>query len=108
LHYRLSLGHSTNRTKAFGVGLQDKWPWPAVIIIGFGFVGVQVVAIPTISITYAIDCYRPISGEIMAIATVCKNTFGVSKPNFPSPIPFWHRCNVLTKLFVVWDDVLCE
>jgi hypothetical protein len=64
--------------KAFGVGLQDKWPWPAIIVIGFGFVGVQVVAIPTISITYAIDCYRPIAGEIMAIATVCKNTFGVS------------------------------
>ncbi|KAH7214363.1 major facilitator superfamily domain-containing protein [Fusarium oxysporum] len=67
---------------AFGVGLQGKWPWPAVIIIGFGFVGVQVVAIPTISITYAIDCYRPISGEIMAIATVCKNTFGFGMTYF--------------------------
>lgn len=68
------------RTQAFGVGLQDKWPWPAVIIVGFGLVGLQVVAIPTISITYAIDCYKPISGEIMAIATVCKNTFGVRTP----------------------------
>ncbi|CAM1508575.1 Fc.00g054230.m01.CDS01 [Cosmosporella sp. VM-42] len=67
---------------AFGVGLQNKWPWPAVIIVGFGFVGVQVVAIPTISITYAIDCYRPISGEIMAIATVCKNTFGFGMTYF--------------------------
>ncbi|EXM17756.1 hypothetical protein V3481_015257 [Fusarium oxysporum f. sp. vasinfectum] len=67
---------------AFGVGLQGKWPWPAVIIVGFGFVGVQVVAIPTISITYAIDCYRPISGEIMAIATVCKNTFGFGMTYF--------------------------
>lgn len=68
--------------KVFSVGLQEKWPWPAVIIIGFGFVGIQVVAIPTITITYAIDCYRPISGEIMAIATVCKNTFGVSRFHF--------------------------
>ncbi|EHK23172.1 uncharacterized protein TRIVIDRAFT_149439 [Trichoderma virens Gv29-8] len=66
----------------FGVGLQDKWPWPAIIIIGFGFVGVQVVAIPTITITYAIDCYRPISGEIMAIATVCKNSFGFGMTYF--------------------------
>ncbi|KAK4072884.1 uncharacterized protein Triagg1_5561 [Trichoderma aggressivum f. europaeum] len=66
----------------FSVGLQDKWPWPAIIIIGFGFVGVQVVAIPTITITYAIDCYRPISGEIMAIATVCKNTFGFGMTYF--------------------------
>ena len=66
-----------NAFKAFGVGIQDKWPWPAVIVVGFGLVGFQVVTIPTIAITYAIDCYKPISGEIMAIATVCKNTFGV-------------------------------
>ena len=39
----------------------------------------QVVAIPTIAITYAIDSYKPISGEIMAIATVAKDTFGVSQ-----------------------------
>ncbi|PNP47867.1 hypothetical protein TGAMA5MH_00919 [Trichoderma gamsii] len=67
---------------AFGVGLQEKWPWPAIIIIGFGFIGVQVVAIPTITITYAIDCYRPISGEIMAIATVSKNSFGFGMTYF--------------------------
>lgn len=65
------------RLKVFGVGVQEQWAWQAVIIIGFGFIGLQVVAIPTIAITYAIDCYKPISGEIMAIATVCKNTFGV-------------------------------
>ena len=61
----------------FGVGLQERIPWPTVVIVGFGLVGVQVVAIPTIAIAYAIDCYRPLAGEIMAIATVCKNTFGV-------------------------------
>ncbi|SPO04614.1 related to MFS transporter [Cephalotrichum gorgonifer] len=60
----------------FGVGIQEQWAWQAVIIVGFGFVGLQVVAIPTIAITYAIDCYKPISGEIMTIATICKNTFG--------------------------------
>ncbi|OAG08725.1 MFS general substrate transporter [Paraphaeosphaeria sporulosa] len=59
-----------------GVGMQDKWPWPAVVIVGFGFVGLQVVTISTITITYAIDCYKPVTGEIMVIATVCKNTFG--------------------------------
>lgn len=63
---------------AFGVGVQDGWPWPAVVIVGFGLVGLQVVALPTITITYAIDCYKPVTGEIMVIATVCKNTFGVS------------------------------
>jgi MFS family permease len=60
----------------FGVGVQRKWPWPAVIVIGFGLVGLQVVAIPTLAITYAIDSYKPATGEIMVIATVCKNTFG--------------------------------
>lgn len=57
--------------------MQEKWPWPAVVIVGFGFVGLQVVTISTITITYAIDCYKPVTGEIMVIATVCKNTFGV-------------------------------
>lgn len=66
------------------MGLQRKWPWSAIIVVGFGFVGLQVVAIPTIAITYAIDCYKPISGEIMATATVCKNTFGVGSPCFHS------------------------
>lgn len=47
------------------------------MVLGFGLVGVQVVSIPTIAITYAIDCYKPIAGQIMAISTVCKNTFGV-------------------------------
>ncbi|KAF2442058.1 MFS general substrate transporter [Karstenula rhodostoma CBS 690.94] len=60
----------------FGVGIQEKWPWPTVVIVGFGFVGLQVVTISTITITYAIDCYKPVTGEIMVIATVCKNTFG--------------------------------
>lgn len=27
---------------------------------------------------YAIDCYKPISGQIMVTSTVVKNTFGVS------------------------------
>jgi hypothetical protein len=48
-----------------------------VLVVGYGFAGLQVVTIPTITITYAIDCYKPATGEIMVIATVCKNTFGV-------------------------------
>lgn len=30
---------------------------------------------------YAIDCYKPIAGQIMVTATVTKNTFGVRAPN---------------------------
>jgi hypothetical protein len=58
------------------LGYQRHWPWEAIVVLGFTLVGVQVVAIPTIAITYAIDCYKPIAGQIMVIATVCKNTFG--------------------------------
>lgn len=84
------------------MGVQDKWPWPAVVVVGFGLVGVQVVAIPTIVITYAIDSYKPVTGEIMVIATVCKNTFGVSLSEggthlYPSNL---HN--------VVWYDLLYE
>ncbi|OBT81140.1 hypothetical protein VE02_10348 [Pseudogymnoascus sp. 03VT05] len=59
-----------------GVGYDRHWPWQVIVVLGFGLVGVQVVSIPTIAITYAIDCYKPIAGQIMAISTVCKNTFG--------------------------------
>ncbi|KAH6673419.1 major facilitator superfamily domain-containing protein [Halenospora varia] len=59
-----------------GVGFDRHWPWQVIIVLGFGLVGVQVVSIPTIAVTYAIDCYKPIAGQIMVISTVCKNTFG--------------------------------
>lgn len=61
---------------ALGIGGQDKWPWEAVIIVGFGFFGFLTVSLPTVAITYAIDCYKPISGQIMVTSTVVKNTFG--------------------------------
>ncbi|KAN0120293.1 Major facilitator superfamily domain containing protein [Hyaloscypha variabilis] len=59
-----------------GVGYDKHWPWEVIVILGFGLVGLQVVSIPTIAITYAIDCYTPVAGQIMVISTVCKNTFG--------------------------------
>ncbi|CZR66561.1 related to MFS transporter [Phialocephala subalpina] len=61
---------------ALGIGGQDKWPWEAIIIVGFGFFGFLTVSLPTVAITYAIDCYKPISGQIMVTSTVVKNTFG--------------------------------
>ncbi|KAK5128952.1 hypothetical protein LTR85_000285 [Meristemomyces frigidus] len=61
---------------AGAVGYQRLWPWPAIIVCGFGFSGLAVTAIPTIAIAYAVDCYKPISGEIMVVATVMKNVLG--------------------------------
>jgi hypothetical protein len=69
-----------------------------VVIIGYGFVGIEVVSIPAILIAvsvdpsypasiallinsqYAVDCYKHIPGQIMVTATIVKNTFGVSSP----------------------------
>lgn len=33
---------------------------------------------PTIAVAYAVDCYKPMAGEIMVVATVVKNTIGFS------------------------------
>lgn len=61
-----------------GIGYQRHWPWGHIMVWGYGFAGFSVTTVPTISITYAIDCYKPISGEIMVVATVFKNLIGFS------------------------------
>lgn len=60
------------------VGYQRGWAWPAVVVVGYGLVGVEVVGIPAVVIAYAVDSYKTLPGEIMIAATVVKNTFGVS------------------------------
>lgn len=58
------------------VGYERLWPWQAIIICGFGFSGAAVTSIPTIAISYAVDSYTSISGEIMIVGTVLKNVLG--------------------------------
>lgn len=61
-------------------GFAKSWDWKPIVIVGFGFIGIEMVAIPTITITYAVDCYKPVAGEILTIGTIVKNTwsFGVT------------------------------
>ncbi|KAJ2893261.1 serine/threonine kinase 16 [Zalerion maritima] len=59
-----------------GLGFEYGWPWEAVIVVGFGNIGLMTVALSTVGITYAVDSYKPVAGQIMTIATVVKNTFG--------------------------------
>lgn len=59
-----------------GIGIQRRWPWQAILVFGYGFSGLSVTSVPTIAIAYAIDCFKPISGEIMVVATVLKNVLG--------------------------------
>ncbi|KAF2443687.1 MFS general substrate transporter [Karstenula rhodostoma CBS 690.94] len=61
-----------------GIGYQRHWGWGHIVVWGYGFAGFSVTTVPTISITYAIDCYKPISGEIMVVATVFKNFIAFS------------------------------
>ena len=59
-----------------GLGYQHGWPWEVVVVLGYSCIGIQVVALPAIAVAYAVDCYKPISGEILVICTVVKNAFG--------------------------------
>lgn len=61
-----------------GFAYKRQWAWPHVIVWGYGLAGLSVTTVPTIAIAYAIDSYKPISGEIMVVATVCKNFIGFS------------------------------
>ncbi|KAJ5585661.1 hypothetical protein N7450_005448 [Penicillium hetheringtonii] len=68
------------------VGYDRQWDWPVVLIIGYGFSGLCVTTIPTIAIAYAVECYKPISGEIMVVATVVKNTCGFAMSYWVMPM----------------------
>jgi MFS family permease len=60
------------------LGYHNQWPWQAIVVFGYTCIGLQVVALPTIAVAYEVDCYKPISGEILVICTVFKNTVGFS------------------------------
>ncbi|KAF9894130.1 hypothetical protein FE257_009103 [Aspergillus nanangensis] len=59
-----------------GLGYARQWPWPVILVVGYGLTGLCVTTVPTICIAYAVDSYKTISGEIMVVATVLKNTCG--------------------------------
>jgi hypothetical protein len=73
-----------------GLGYQNLWPWESTIILGYGMTGLCVTSVPTIAIAYAIDCYKPISGEIMVVATVLKNTQGFGMSYWVVPLAAEH------------------
>ncbi|GAM87947.1 hypothetical protein ANO11243_059750 [Dothideomycetidae sp. 11243] len=65
-------------TVVAAVGLQREWPWAVIVILGFGAAGMMLSSVPTIAIAYAVDCYKPVSGEIMVVGTIIKNCTGFS------------------------------
>ena len=91
------------------VGYQQSWPWEAIVVVGYGCVGIQVVGIPAIVISYAVDSYKTLPGEIMIAATIVKNTFGVSK-QLQATIPCHRRVmsNTDVRLILVRNGVLLQ
>ncbi|ORY08452.1 MFS transporter-like protein [Clohesyomyces aquaticus] len=64
------------------VGYQNKWPWQAIVIIGYTCAGIQVAALPAISSTYAVDSYKPVAGSLFVSITVNKNVWGYGFSKF--------------------------
>lgn len=54
-------------------GYQNAWKWEIIVIVGYTLLGLQVSAISAIAMTYSIDSYKPVAGEILVSATVNKN-----------------------------------
>ncbi|KAL3451719.1 major facilitator superfamily domain-containing protein [Aspergillus insuetus] len=69
-----------------GLATKEHWDWPVLVVVGYGCTGLCVTAVPTIAIAYAVDCYRPIAGEIMVVATVIKNTCGFAMSYWVFPL----------------------
>ena len=63
----------------------SRWPWEAIVIIGFTCAGIQVAALPAISSTYAVDSYKPVAGSLFVAITVNKNLWGYGFSKFITP-----------------------
>ncbi|KAK4701037.1 hypothetical protein P7C70_g5200, partial [Phenoliferia sp. Uapishka_3] len=67
------------------VGYEKQLDWKITVIIGYGLIGWQVASIPPIAITYAIDSYKPVSGDLLVAVTVNKNLWGYGVSQFLIP-----------------------
>lgn len=52
------------------VGYDKGWPWPIIVVIGYGCLGIQVAALPAIASTYAVDSYKPVTGSLFVAITM--------------------------------------
>ncbi|KAL1407812.1 hypothetical protein Q8F55_007247 [Vanrija albida] len=68
------------------VGFHRHWHWAIQVVIGYGFTGVTVTTIPAIVVAYAVDCYTPVAGDIMVVATVWKDVYGFAMSYWVFPL----------------------
>ncbi|KHN98022.1 MFS transporter [Metarhizium album ARSEF 1941] len=64
------------------IGYQQKWPWQAIVIVGYTCTGIQVAGLPSIASTYAVDSYKPVAGALFVAITVNKNVWGYGMAEF--------------------------
>ncbi|KAI1325202.1 serine/threonine kinase 16 [Xylariaceae sp. FL0255] len=64
------------------VGYENHWPWQAIVVIGYACAGIQVAALPSMSTTYAVDSYKPVTGSLFVAVTVNKNVWGYGFSKF--------------------------
>jgi hypothetical protein len=50
-------------TAIMTTGWTDNWAWQPVVIVGFTFIGIELVAIPTIAITYAVGKFSTLQSH---------------------------------------------
>lgn len=94
-----------------GVAMRDGWPWPVLVIIGYGAAGMTMATVPAIAVAYAVDSYKAISGEIMIVGTVLKNTTGfgmtywvtpmVLKDGYITPLMVWFVFTITPMLLAI-------
>lgn len=62
---------------AYGIGAEDKRPWPVLVVLGYGFMGFAMSSTGAICMTYAIDCYPKLASEAMVLILVIRNLIGM-------------------------------
>ncbi|KAM0208750.1 hypothetical protein ACHAQD_011502 [Fusarium lateritium] len=67
------------------IGYQRQWPWPVIAVLGYSSAGIQVAALPSIASTYAVDCYKPVTGSLFVAITVNKSLWGYGMGRFVTP-----------------------
>lgn len=98
-------------TAVGGVAMRDGWPWPVLVVIGYGAAGLTMSTVPAIAVAYAVDSYKPMSGEIMIVGTVLKNTTGfgmtywvapmVLKDGYITPLMVWFTFTITPMLLAI-------
>lgn len=63
-----------------GVGYEKQWQWPVILVCGWGFMAVATASVTTIGMTYAVDCYKPVTGDLFVLASLVKDlwAYGVT------------------------------